>query len=42
MPLPPYVYLFEQVLPKWQEFGLSDEEVTQMLVRNPIRLLPRV
>jgi phosphotriesterase-related protein len=42
MPLPPYVYLFTHVLPRWKEFGLTDEEVTQILVRNPARLLPRV
>ena len=29
-------------LDQWKTFGLSDAEVTQMLVRNPVRLLPRI
>jgi len=41
MPLPPYVYLFENVLPKWRGWGLTDAEIRPMLVCNPARLLPR-
>ena len=40
MPPPPYRYMFTHTLPRFRKLGLTDAEISQMMVANPARILP--
>ena len=40
MPPPPYLYMFTHTLPRFRQLGLEEEQIEQMMVKNPARILP--
>ena len=40
LPEPPWLHLFEAVLPAFRKLGLTDKEEEQMLKMNPKRIIP--
>jgi len=40
LPLPPFAYMFADVLPALRGLGLTPQEEEQILVINPRRILP--